>query len=172
MLLYIAVISFLLLLLLCALLNLASLPGNWIMAVLVGLWAAFGPENSAPMGIRFFLVFFALALAGEAVEFLSQVWGAKKYGSTNTSTFMGMIGAIAGAILFAPFLFGFGAVLGALAGAWGGCFLSERLLAGRSLKEAVTAANGALIGRFLGMTIKFGLGFSMLAWTAAAIWPS
>ena len=170
--LYVAVTSFLFLLLLCTLLNLAALPGNWLMAVLVVLWALFGPENSNTPGVLFFLIFFGLALAGEAVEFLSQIWGAKKYGSSNTSTFMGMIGAIAGAILLAPFLFGLGAVFGALAGAWGGSFLAERLLGGRPVREAVTAANGALLGRFLGMTAKFGLGISMIVWTAAAIWPS
>jgi uncharacterized protein YqgC (DUF456 family) len=170
--LYVAVVSFLLLLLLCALLNLASLPGNWIMAGLVTLWVLFGPDNSSSPGVFFFLVFFGLALAGEAVEFLSQIWGAKKYGSSGTSTVMGMIGAIAGAVFFAPFLFGLGAVFGALAGAWAGSFLSERLLEGRPVKESVTAANGALLGRFLGMTAKFGLGVSMLVWTAANIWPA
>lgn len=47
----------------------------------------------------------------------------------------------------------------------------ERLLAGRPASQAVTAANGALVGRFLGMVVKFGLGITMIVLTATAIWP-
>lgn len=171
--LYALVVAFILLLLVCVLLNLVTLPGNWVMAVLVVLWAFFGPENPGhPMGVLFFVAFFGLAIAGEIIEFVTQIWGSKKYGSSNTSTAFGMIGAIVGAVMFAPFLFGIGAVFGALGGAWVGCFLSERLLTGRHVHESVTAANGALVGRFLGMVVKFGLGITMLVLTVSAIWPA
>lgn len=170
--LYVLVIAFLLALALCALLNLAALPGNWVLAVLVTLWALVGPDAAtASLGALFFVALFGLAAAGEIVETLAQIWGAKKYGCSNKSTVAGMIGAIAGAVAGAPFLFGLGAVFGALGGAWLGSFAAERLLAGRSTPRAVTAANGALVGRFLGMTVKFGLGVTMLALTATAIWP-
>lgn len=170
---YALVVGFIVLLGLCALLNLATLPGNWAIAALVVLWALFGPESAtASMGALFFVAFFGLAVAGEVVEFLAQIWGSKKYGSSNTSTWAGMIGAIAGAIFCAPFLFGVGAIFGALGGAWLGTFLSERLLTGRGASESVTSANGALVGRFLGMVVKFGLGITMVVLTATAIWPA
>lgn len=170
MLLHVLVVVFLLVLALCAALNLATLPGNWLMAVLVVLWAVFGPESR--MGVLYFVAFFGLAAAGEVVEFLSQIRGSKKYGSSNASTVAGMIGAIAGAIVFAPFLFGVGAIFGALGGAWAGCFVSERLLEGRPTPQAVTSANGALMGKFLGMVVKFGLGIAMVVLTAASVWPA
>ena len=85
---------------------------------------------------------------------------------------MGRKKAIAGAIFFAPFLFGIGAIFGALAGAWAGCYVGERLLAHRPQSEAVTAANGALVGRFLGMVVKLGLGITMVVLTASTIWPN
>ncbi len=166
------VIIFVMMLALCALLNLATLPGNWIMAVLVLLWFFFGPEPPSPMGFFFFATFFGLAVAGEVVEFVAQIWGAKKYGASGRATIFGIIGAIAGAVLGAPLFFGLGAVLGALGGAWLGSFLSERLLSDKGVSEAVTAANGALLGRFLGMTVKFGLGITMIVLTATTIWPA
>ncbi len=170
--LYALIVPFLVLLALCALLNLLTLPGNWIMVALVALWAFFGPESgTACLGLSFFLFFLGLALAGELIEFLSQIWGGKKYGSSNSSTLFGIVGAIAGAILCAPFLFGLGAILGGLGGAWLGCFLSERLLESKSAAQAIRAANGALLGRFLGMVVKFGLGVSMVALTASYVWP-
>ena len=170
---YVLVVVFLLVLVLCALLNLVTLPGNWAMAVMVVLWALLGPAaTTTDMGLLFFVAFFGLAVAGEIVEFLAQLWGAKKYGSSNTATVAGMIGAIAGAIFLAPFLFGIGAIFGALGGAWLGSFAGERLLVGRPTPQAVTAANGALMGRFLGMVVKFGLGITMVVLTATAIWPA
>ena len=171
--LYALVIVFVLLLCLCALLNLVSLPGNWVLAGLASLWAVAGPDAAtAQMGTLFFVALFGLAAAGEVVEYASQIWGAKKYGASGKATVPGMIGTIAGAILGAPFLFGLGAIFGALAGAWLGSFTAERLLAGRPADLAAHAANGALIGRFLGMVVKFGLGITMVVLTATAFWPA
>jgi uncharacterized protein YqgC (DUF456 family) len=169
---YALIILLLMLMLACAALNLTTLPGNWIMAVLVVLWALFGPDSGQPLGVLFFVVFFGLLILGELVEFFSQIWGAKKYGASNTSTIASIIGAITGAILLVPFFFGIGAILGSLVGAWTGCFVSERFLSNRSTAEAVTAANSTLLGRFLGMVVKFGLGITMIVWTANTIWPA
>ncbi|MCH5277274.1 MAG: DUF456 domain-containing protein [Desulfovibrionaceae bacterium] len=170
--LYALVIVFVLALTLCALLNLISLPGNWVLAGLAGLWAVAGPgAATADMGTLFFVALFGLAAAGEVVEYAAQIWGAKKYGSSGRATVAGMIGTILGAIAGSPFLFGLGALFGALAGAWLGAFTAERLLDGRPASQAAHAANGALVGRFLGMVVKFGLGITMVVLTAAAIWP-
>lgn len=139
------------------------------MAALVLLWSFF--VAAEPLSWTFFILFFGLAVLGEVVEFGTQIWGAKKYGSSNSSTFAGMIGAIVGAILLSPLFFGLGAVLGALLGAWLGSFAAERLR-GVHLEQAVISANGALLGRFLGMVIKFGIGIAMVSLTAMHIWPA
>ena len=160
---------FLLALGICVLLNLVTLPGNWAMVALVAAWALLVPGNG--LGVLFFVMFIGLAVIGEVVEFGAQIWGAKKYGSSRVSTWAGVIGAIFGAIFGAPFMFGVGAVFGALFGAWAGCFLAERLIRRQPPAEAFRAAQGAFVGKFLGMVIKFGLGMAMLALTASNIWP-
>lgn len=154
----------------CVLLNLITLPGNWIMVAIVTGCALLVPNNN--MGAAFFIPFIGLAAAGEAVEFGAQIFWAKKYGSSKVSTIAGMLGTIAGAMLGAPFLFGLGAVFGALFGAWGGCLLAEIFLRRQPYPLALRAAKGALVGRFLGMVIKFGMGMAMLALTASHIWPT
>ncbi|WP_298067598.1 DUF456 domain-containing protein [uncultured Mailhella sp.] len=154
---------------LCALLNLVTLPGNWAMAVLVVLWAMLVPGNTLTAG--FFVLFFGLALLGEGMEFLMQIWGSQKYGSSPASTFAGIVGAILGALAGSPFLFGLGAVLGSLFGAWAGCYLTERFLRHQDSKAAFRAAQGAFVGKFFGMIVKFGIGVSLIALTASYIWP-
>ncbi len=166
---YILPSAFLLLLALILLLNLLTLPANWIMVALVFIWRFANPHPGA-MDVVYLVSVVGLAVLGEVIEFVAQAWGTKKYGSTNSGMFGGIVGAIAGAILCAPFLFGLGALFGALIGAWIGCYLVERLR-GRSAAEAWQAAKGAMVGRFLGIVIKCGIGVTMLVLTYHAIWP-
>lgn len=161
--------TFLLILALVLLLNLLTLPANWIMVILVFVWR-FGNPNPGTMDWLYLGSIVGLALLGELVEFVAQAWGTKRYGSTNSGMFGGIVGAIVGAILCAPFLFGLGALFGALLGAWGGCYLVERLR-GRNAAEAWQAAKGAMVGRFLGIVIKCGIGVMMLVLTYHAVWP-
>ena len=160
---------FLIVLAVCVLLNLVTLPGNWAMVALVIVWEMFYPGSS--LGLGFFVLFIGLALLGELVEFGAQIYGARKYGSSKTSTAAGVIGAIVGAICGAPFMFGLGAVFGALFGAWGGCYLAERLIRRQDSATAFRAAQGDMVGKFFVMVIKFGIGMAMLALTASNIWP-
>lgn len=160
--------AFITLLCFVLLLNIFGLPANWILLGLVALWKVVNP--SASMDIWFWGIMIAIAVAGEALEMGLQVVKAKRYGSSSSGTFAGMIGAIAGAIFLAPLFFGLGALLGALAGAWVGCFLME-MLKGRPTSEAINAAFGAMVGRFLGTVCKCGAGGAMLAMAAQHIWP-
>ena len=160
---------FLVVLAVCVLLNLVTLPGNWAMVALVIVWEMFYPGSS--LGTMFFVLFVGLAIICELVEIGAQIYGSKKYGSSKTSTAAGVIGAIAGAIFGAPFMFGVGAIFGALFGAWGGCYLAERLIRRQPSEIAFRAAQGAMVGKIFGMVIKFGIGMAMLWLTASNIWP-
>ena len=160
---------FLVVLVVCVLLNLVTLPGNWAMVALVIVWEMFYPGSS--LGVTFFVLFIGLAFVGEVVEFGAQIYGSKKYGSSKTSTAAGVIGAIAGALAGAPFMFGVGAIFGALFGAWAGCYLAERFIRRQPSELAFRAAQGAMVGKFFGMVIKFGIGMAMLWLTASHIWP-
>ena len=146
------------------LLNVFGLPANWIVLGLVALWKMVHP-GAANLDVWFWVMMVGLALIGEALELGMQILKAKRYGSSSSGTFAGMIGAIAGAILLAPLFFGLGALIGALAGAWIGCFLME-LVKARPVKEALDAAFGAMMGRFLGTVCKCGAGGACLLYTS------
>ncbi len=159
---------FIALLAISQLLHILSLPANWLMVGLLGLWAYLHPADH--MGSSFFAIVIGGAVIGEVAEFVAQSQGAKRYGSSGKGNIGGIIGAIAGAIFCAPFLFGLGALFGALGGAWGGCYLVERMQ-GRNNEEAVRAAKGAMLGRFLGLSIKMGIGIAILVYATGFIFP-
>lgn len=80
-----------------------------------------------------------------------------------------MIGAIAGAILLAPLFFGLGRLSRAGRGLDG--LLSYGTRPRPPPGEALDAAFGAMMGRFLGTVCKCGAGGAMLALAANHIWP-
>ena len=151
------------------LLNFFSLPANWVLIALAAAWK-YMHTAAHQMSFGFFALLVGLALLGELLEFGLLALKAKKYGSSNSGLFAGLVGAILGAIMCAPFLFGLGALLGALAGAWLGCYLME-LLRGGGHTQAVQAAMGAFVGRFLGTVCKCGIGVIIMTCIARAIWP-
>lgn len=162
-------IILLILLSICVFSNFLTLPGNWIMAFFILLWAFLISGNT--FNTWFFAVFFALLIFGEVMEFYLQIKQSKKAGASNTGNFLGIAGAMVGAILCVPFFFGFGAILGALAGAWIGTFTGEFLLVDKGKKNAICAANAALYGKFLGMIIKFAIGCYLVFFTAGYLFP-
>lgn len=148
-------------------LHVLSLPANWVVLALVAAWKGLHPEMA--MTWWFFLGLVAIAAVGEALEFIIQLKGAKKYGATGKGNVGGIIGAILGAIVGAGFLLGVGALPGALFGAWGGCLIVERMN-GRPWPEARRAAMGAMWGKFFGMTVKIGCGAVILSLSVPPIW--
>ena len=152
------------------LLNVITLPANWMMIGVLGLWYALMPQPG-DMGVMFFAILVGLAGLGELIEFLAQGWGSKKYGSTSGGMWGGLAGALIGAVVGMPFFFGLGSLIGALVGAWCGCYVVE-YSRGRSDIDARRAAKGALVGRFLGIVIKCGIGAVMLGLTWQALFAS
>jgi len=163
--------AFLLVLFMLLLLHLLSLPANWMILLLVGGWRGVMPESFIEgMDVQFFAILFSLAVAGEILEFVLQFFGSKRYGASGKGMWGAFFGGLMGALFGVPFFLGFGAFLGALGGAFVGCCLVERI-SGKSWEEAGHAAQGALVGRFLGIIIKGALGLVMVVMTAQAIWP-
>ncbi len=173
---YILPSAFLLVLLLVLLLNLLTLPANWVMIALSAMWYFLHPNGDGGHGIingmnlNYFITIIGLAIFGELIEYVTQAWGAKKYGSTTSGMFAGIIGAIIGAIFGMPFFLGFGALLGALAGGFIGCYVMEKIN-GKEDGEAFKAAKGALFGRFLGVIIKCGIGVVIMVMAFNCVWP-
>ena len=55
------------------LLNVITLPANWIMLGLIGLWR-FAYPSPGDMGVFFFAMLVGLALFGEVIEYIAQGW--------------------------------------------------------------------------------------------------
>lgn len=141
-------------------------PANWIGVGAVALWKWLYP---ASMEWTFVAILAGVALVGEGIEFGLQTWGAKRYGAGRSGNIGGIIGAIVGAIFCAPFLFGLGALPGALGGAYLGCLIFE--MPGKDFAEARHAALGAFWGKAFGMTAKIALGAVIVVLGIPKVWP-
>lgn len=153
---------------LCWLTNLFSLPGNWLLLALVGLFALL--VLSGPRGVsgRALVGLLVLAIAGEVIEFAAGAAGAAKQGASRRATVMAvvgaMIGSIAGAVVGLPIpLIGsmIAAVLGGAAGAFVGAYLGEQH-AERGQRASLAVGKGAFIGRLWGTAGKLIVGAIML----------
>ncbi|MBG0789184.1 MAG: DUF456 domain-containing protein [Desulfovibrionaceae bacterium] len=147
-------------------LQLFSMPANWVAIGLVALWKFLYPES---MTWNFVIVIGVTAAVAEGLEFFLQARYAGKYGASTRGNVGGIIGAIAGAIFGAPFFLGMGALVGALGGAYLGCLIAE--MPGRAKAEAFRAAKGAFMGKALGFTIKTALGACIVVVSIPRIWP-
>lgn len=158
-------ILFILVLFLILFLNIFGLPANWIIIALIFLWALTINTN---FSITYWSLILGLAIFGEIIEFFLQLSQGKKHGASTGANICGIIGCFFGAIFFAPLFLGLGAFLGALIGAWSGCFIWE-ILTGKKLDNALKAAYGIMIGKFLGTICKLGAGLAIILITAKVL---
>ena len=155
----------------CAwLLNLVTLPGNWLVVLGSALFAWLLPED-AGRGLAWASVFVLLGLAilGEVVEFLAGAAGAAKQGASRRAIALSIVGAIVGSVVGLgigtpiPILGSFVmAVLGGATGAFAGAYLGETWK-GRTDAERAAAGRGAFVGRLWGTAGKLAVGAIMLA---------
>jgi len=160
------------------LLNLITLPGNWIILGGAALFAWLLPEG-ADRGVTWttIIVLLILAIVGEVVEFVAGAAGAAKQGASRRAIVLSMIGAIVGSIvgisigLPIPVIGSLiMAIFGAAAGAFVGAYLGEAWK-GRDEPARTAAGRGAFFGRIWGTIGKFAVGAVMLvvvAWDAFA----
>ncbi|THB66089.1 MAG: DUF456 domain-containing protein [Desulfovibrio sp.] len=164
---FIVTLLFIIVLVAALMLNIFSMPGNWVVVALLALWKWIFPEIELTWS--YWALLLGMVALAETLEFGIQMVGAKKFGSSGRGNFGGIIGAIVGAIMGAPFFFGIGAIFGALIGAFGGCLILE-LGQGRTFGESAKAGFGAFLGKFFGLWIKFILGTAVVVMAAYRIW--
>jgi hypothetical protein len=151
-------------------LNLFSLPGNWLIVITTSLFAWWQWENKV-ISIYTLIAIAVLALMGEIVEFLAGAGGAKKAGAGWLGAIAAIFGAIAGAItgtFVMPFI---GTIIGSCLGA-GLAAAGIEMVMGKPAKVSIRSGAGASIGRFFGSMAKFAIGAAI--WIIAAIavlWP-
>ena len=130
-----------------------GLPGSF---VVVGLVLIYALVFNGALSLWWVLVFTALAVVGELLEYVAGIFGAKKLGASNKAVIMSLIGGLVGAVigsLFAPLL---GSVLGALIGAFVGAVAWE-YHDHQDLKVSLKSGLGTLVGRILSLVAKLGI---------------
>jgi uncharacterized protein YqgC (DUF456 family) len=152
-------------LMICCLLNLFGLPGNWINLVALSVYVYFTPEGQRP-SISWWVVAVVLVLAilGEIVEFAAGAVGAAKVGGSRRSAALAIlgsfIGGIAGALIGVPIPI-IGSVIAILlfasAGALVGAMLGE-WWKGRDWEACRQVGHAAFWGRLFGTFGKFSVG--------------
>jgi uncharacterized protein YqgC (DUF456 family) len=159
------------------LLQLASLPGTWIVlfaAVAVRVVETFvpiGPVNGDPIfGWWTLGAMAALAITAEVVEFGASAVGARAGGASKRGMTGAVVGSLLGAI-FGTFLIPIpvvGSLLGALLGAAVGAIVGELSVGGKTLTETAKPAAGAVAGRLMAVLAKSGFAAAMLLIMAIA----
>jgi uncharacterized protein YqgC (DUF456 family) len=157
------------------LLNLVTLPGNWLILGGAALFAWLLPvDDGRGVSWTMVIILAVLAAIGEVIEFAAGAAGAAKQGASRRAIALSMVGAIlgsvAGVMVGTPLIPVIGslvmAILGGAAGAFGGAYLGEAWK-GRDEPARTAAGRGAFIGRIWGTVGKFAVGAVMLAVVAA-----
>lgn len=149
-------------------LTLFGLPGNWLIALTVLLFAYLFPEQGTE-GLSWTVAFFVagIAVVGEALEFFSGAAAVAKGGSRR-GALLAMVGSFAGSLFGAavgipiPVVGSVvGIILFASLGAMGGAILGE-VWAGRSEQQSFEIGRVAFWGRLLGSLAKIIAGCVMV----------
>jgi len=136
-----------------------GIPGTWIIlldAVFYGWITHF--KILTP---QILIVLLILSICGEILEFLLSIKGVKRSRPSKGVVVVSFFSGIFLAIMMAPIFFGFGAILGALIGTFGGAFLME-YLAQRRLEHAMHIGWKAFWGRLMGFFSKFAIALAMI----------
>jgi uncharacterized protein YqgC (DUF456 family) len=154
------------------LLNLVTLPGNWLIVVGAALFAWLLPvQQGRGIAWSMVIVLAVLAVLGEVIEFAAGAAGAAKQGASRRAVALSMVGGIVGSIaglaagvpipipVVGPLVM---ALLGGAGGAFAGAYLGEAWK-GRDETARTAAGRGAFVGRIWGTVGKFAVGAVMLA---------
>ena len=116
----------------------------------VAILLIFGAQGwqAETFGVTTVIVLGGAAVLVTILDFVTPLWGAKKYGASR----MGIVGSIAGMIAGAIFFPPSGLILVAFVGA-----LAGELIEGKQGSEATRAAWGVFIGTVIGILLKLGV---------------
>ncbi|MFO0012761.1 MAG: DUF456 family protein [Planctomycetota bacterium] len=158
--------------------NLVSLPGNWLILIVSGVYAWFFPEQAGSgMGWIGLSILAGCAVLGEVIEFAAGAALAGKRGGSRRGMALAVVGtavgSLAGAMVSLPIPI-LGPIVGALAGGAGGAFAGAwvgEVWKGKSVAEGAHIGTAAMIGRLLGTSGKLVVGAIMVVIaTVDAIW--
>ena len=154
----------------CWALNVIGLPGNWLIVALAATYAYFMPdERRLDISILSVVGLLALAVLGEAIEFLAGALGASKAGASKRGMALALVGSLMGGIagIFVPIPI-IGPIVCASLGALAGAVLGEQWK-GRDLDESLSIGQAAFWGRLIGTLGKILVGCVMLVLIVASL---
>jgi uncharacterized protein YqgC (DUF456 family) len=91
----------------------------------VGLFVCSLLDGFNTIGVWQLVIFLILAASSEIIEYISGVYGAKRFGASSRGVFGAVIGGIAGMVIFSAVLVGIGTIIGVLLGTFSGAFIGE-----------------------------------------------
>jgi len=150
------------------LIGVLGFPGNFIpvIAALIAVIAG----NGESFTWNWFFIFLFIALSGEAVDQITGILGAKKYGSSRAGMLGAVIGSFTGAVIGTMIL----PLIGSLVGVFLGCFLItfmfEYIFSRKSAAESRNAGIGAVLGKAAATAYKVIAGFVLLVLMAWRFW--
>ncbi|MCS7032509.1 MAG: DUF456 domain-containing protein [Phycisphaerae bacterium] len=152
-------------------LTLVSLPGLWLMAgslALYAWWTGFDRYVGWPS----LIAMLALAATAEVVEFFAGAVGSHQAGGTRRGMIGAVVGGIVGAIAATPLIPIpiVGTIAGMCIGSFAGAFLIE-LWIRRNWEHSAAVGWGAAKGRFFGTLLKLLIGLVMLLVAAVTALP-
>jgi len=120
----------------------------WLGSVIYGAFTGF-KEISFPV----IVVFTAMLLFTIVVDYLANIYGAKKFGAGKLGIFFSVIGMMIGVVTAGLIGLIVGPIIGAIIG---------ELLSGKNHRQAFKAGIGTLVGFLSGTIIKFLVGLLMI----------
>jgi uncharacterized protein YqgC (DUF456 family) len=148
-------------------LNIAGLPGNWLLvatAAVVALIPGFGD-----LTWTWFFVILGLALLGEAIESLLGLVVVARKGGTRWGVIGSFLGGISGVIVGSAVAPPFGGIALGFVGAFAGAVAGEYMREQRS-GEAVRVGFWAFVGRSMAMMGKIACGIGIVWIIIARTW--
>jgi uncharacterized protein YqgC (DUF456 family) len=124
--------------------------------------------DGARLGWTWVVVFFGLALVGEAIEFVSGQWGARRFGGSRHAAWGALIGGLVGAIVGGIPVPIIGSVIASFIGTFVGALAGE-MYGRRAASLDLRVGIGAIVGRVIGVATKLSIAFFMLIVSAAVL---